>query len=249
MLSSPFPLINAVIDNVQNGKVLSLPPGEGQDYFVIHKATFSWLSGAVTKEKQEQLPRVIISDENWPPYFHIYDPPASLIKLFAEDKRFDIKNRVRVQLKYQENKIDDQVLAGDYTVQRISKDNIHLLSVFNLEIGTKFWKSESDFLKNGFGFCILTKEGEPVSICYAACLARKTAEIDVATLPSFQQKGFARMVVIAFINYCLSNDITPNWDCFETNYGSLKTAQGLGFKQIAQYPFLSIFNKSKKNES
>ncbi len=75
------------------------------------------------------------------------------------------------------------------------------------------------------------------------------AEIDVATLPDFRMKGFAKLVVGRFVDYCLDNGITANWDCFEDNLGSLKTAEHLGFKFIRSYNFLSIFNKTRNHEA
>ena len=113
----------------------------------------------------------------------------------------------------------------------------------------KFWRSKEDFLENGFGFIANDYVGNPVSICYSACVASKTAEIDVVTMPGHQKKVLAKVVVGAFVDFCLENNITANWDCFVENTASLNTAESIGFTAAMNYPFLSIYNKRKRNEN
>ena len=132
-----------------------------------------------------------------------------------------------------------------FRIERISIQNFDKLLEFNLGLANKYWRSKLDFIKNGFGFCVFNDLGEPVSICYSACVANQTAEIDVATLPQFQNNGLASWVVNFFVKHCIENNIHANWDCFEDNHGSLRTAKRVGFIQVAQYNLLSIYNKSK----
>ena len=121
--------------------------------------------------------------------------------------------------------------------------SINDVCFFNLGITEKFWNSKKDFLDNGFGFIVLNNLNKPVSICYAACIANNEAEIDVATLNDFQQKGLAKVAVSAFVEHCVNNKIGANWDCFEDNTGSLRTALSLNFKKITDYSLLSIYEK------
>ena len=83
--------------------------------------------------------------------------------------------------------------------------------------------------------------------CVAEC-GEHTAEIDVVTLAEYQRKGLARVVVNAFVEYCINHNIVANWDCFQDNHGSLKTAGSIGFERTMSYNFLSIFNKRKNHE-
>jgi RimJ/RimL family protein N-acetyltransferase len=241
-----FPLINAVIEGLQDGIVFS---DELHDHalFVLHKSGFSKL---IYEDRIDFRALLFLIDESdkIPQYFHVYDADQTLIK-FCEDRQdqLNIKVRKRLQLRFEKKEIkySSQNDLAPFRIERISMQNFDKLFEFNIELDTKFWRSKMDFIKNGFGFCVFSDEGDPVSICYSACIANQTVEIDVATLPQFQNKGLASWVVNSFIEHCIENDIYVNWDCFEDNYGSLRTAKRIGFIQVAKYDFLSIYNKSK----
>ncbi|THU41536.1 GNAT family N-acetyltransferase [Niastella caeni] len=243
---SKFPLINAVVSNLQEGRIF----GDEREtfYFVFHKAAFSYLTISDRANYPDLLSFFLQSGE-LPIYFHIYDTPADLIDFCeAHNDKINIRVRKRIQLKYLDIKPPDQKVAvpHGFSVVKIDNSNFDDLSAFNLSLSDKFWRSKQDFLNNGFGFVVNNEAGIPVSICYAACVANNAAEIDVATLPAYQKQGLARLVVAKFVAYSLDNGIIPNWDCFEENYGSLKTAESLGFRYSCTYNFLSIFNKTKK---
>lgn len=245
--ATPFPLVNAVLDNLQDGNIFL--DDAGGVLFIIHKAGFSYLTHNDRVDCFKTF-GVLLESEEIPVYFHVYDPPLHLIDFCLEKSEIvNIKIRKRIQLKFKDAKLK---LAGGslpekYTIQQINSDNFNKLSIFNLLLERKFWKSKEDFEENSFGFCVFNEADLPISICYAACIAQNTAEIDVATLPEYQKRGLANIAVTAFVNHCIQHKITANWDCFEDNYGSLKTAENVGFSYIMTYPFLSIFNQSRKS--
>jgi GNAT acetyltransferase len=247
-MHSPFPLINAVMDGQQEGAVFGFD--ESGSYFVIHKAAFSYLIMNDSSFDLDGLLSFFVNDKNLPAYFHLYNAPAGLIQACNEKKEwFNCRIRTRIQLKYLQKQVPVPPIPGGFQCKPVDEGNIAAMEIFGLEIGKKFWKSEKDFLQNGFGFVITEGEGRPASICYAACVSGNTAEIDVATVTEFRQKGLAKIVVSAFVNYCIANNIIANWDCFEENTGSLKTATSLGFTTVLTYPFLSIFNKTTQHEN
>jgi len=244
MIYSSFPLINSVIDGLQEGEIFY---HKGFS-LIYHKAGFSYLSGEYESDQAGVLGFFLMPGQ-FPDYFHVYDASDRLIAICKEASQFiNIRIRKRIQLKFQDVQLPlTNRLPSGYSLKRIDSDNFIELAGFNLSIETKFWKSQDDFLKNGFGFTVNNESGVPVSICYSACIANKTAEIDVATLPHHQKMGLAKLVVGRFVQHCLENDIIANWDCFEDNHGSLKTAESIGFKRISIYNFLSIFNKTRKS--
>ena len=241
-----FPLINSVLNGSQEGKIFS----ENEIYFIFHKSGFSYLVENENVNYQDIFNFFVYSKE-LPPYFHIYDANPELI--LASSKNSDhVTGRVRkrIQLNISKDPLAiDNTLPPGFSVSKIDAIGFEKLSVFNLSLGYKFWKSERDFLENGFGFIINNENDLPVSICYSACLANNIAEIDVATLPEYQKKGLAKLVVSEFIRFCFNNGITANWDCFEDNLSSLNTARRLGFRDIFTYNFLSIFNKKGNHET
>lgn len=245
-IHSPFPLINAVLEDKQEGLVFTLDESIPGNFYVLHKAAFSYLFMNQNSYDLNKLLHFFVTDKNLPAYFHIYDASTALKQVCEKkDEWFNCKDRTRIQLKYIQKSITVPLLPGGFQCKRIDADNIGDMNIFSLDIGKKFWNTQEDFLRNGFGFFIAKKTGQPVSICYTACVSENTAEIDVATIPEFRQKGLAKIVVAEFVNYCISNNIIANWDCFEENVSSLKTAFSLGFTTMLTYPFLSIFNKTK----
>ena len=236
LLSSPFPLINSVILGQQEGKIFST----GNSFFIIHKSGFSYFKHDDDFDEYNALLNFYIQSKEIPAYFHVYDAPQKLSDACIKNNELvNTKNRNRIQLRFTQQEII--TLSGNipegYYVKRITKEEMPLLTVFNLDLANKFWKSEEDFLQNGFGYCMFNAMNEPASICYSACIAENVAEIDVATLETFQKKGLAKKTVSEFVQHCIENNIIANWDCFEDNYGSLKTAEAVGFQQLQQYRY------------
>ena len=248
-IDTPFPLINAVLANIQDGKIFELE-NEIELFYIINKAGFSYITKRDAVDYSVVL-NFLLYSKDIPDYFHLYDPPAQFIELCSKKiEEVNIKNRRRIQLKFRNPKTKfEELLAGKNTITPITENNFKTLSIFNLSLESKFWKSEEDFEKNSFGYCVFNEKDLPVSICYAACVVNNTAEIDVATLPEYKKKGYAKLAVTAFVEHCCSHGITANWDCFEENISSLKTAESIGFDYIMTYNFLSVFNKRKNHET
>jgi RimJ/RimL family protein N-acetyltransferase len=238
-IHSSFPIIQAVIEGTQQGRIFK---SAHQDYWVLHKAGFSevFLSRGDGKELVD-----FIGKTPWlPKYFHIYSPPEQLVNVFKSDtKIFNIRERDRVQLKYDGRKVSSSLLvvSDEFTSAEVTQHNIDSLAVFNLDLENKFWSSKEDFVKHAAGVFIKDKQHNPVSLCYAAAVADQKAEIDVVTNALHRGKGFAKAVVGAFIIHCNNYKIIPNWDCFEDNTASLMTAKKLNFLFNKKYKLLSIF--------
>ena len=247
-LVTGFPLIDAVLADFQQGKIFRDEMAH-ELFYIIHKAGFSYIVRDDHTDYSSVL-LFLLESKDIPGYFHIYDPPTQIINLCHRNiAEVNIRLRERVQLKFNgHEKLRTFELPRDYRIEKINVDNFNKLSIFNLSLAEKFWKSKSDFEANSFGFCILNEVNVPVSICYAACVVNNTAEIDVATLPDYQRKGLARLVVNAFVESCINDNIVANWDCFQDNHASLKTAESIGFERTMSYNFLSIFNKRKNHE-
>jgi len=241
-----FPLINAVLDEKQEGKIYQ--DEYSGSYLIVHKSAFGYLF-AESESNYKLILDFFLKDSSIPIYFHLYSPPAELISLIQNDERFGYKLRKRIQFRYLKSEINHKsIIPANYHLELISSDNFKYLNVFKLDLGTKFWKSEGDFLQNGYGSVVFYNKTNPVSICYTSCVAENIAEIDIATLPEFQGKGFAKIVAKHFINLSIKKVCLANWDCFEDNKPSLNTAHSLGFTLLREYNFLSIYNKLRTDE-
>lgn len=238
---TPFPIINAVVEGQQDGKIYNLPDCT----LIMHKCGFAYCKPLAEVVDYSKLVEFLLRQNELPQYFHVYDAPSQLCAAFkAQGTKFNIKVRSRLQLKFPlvKQPIAGFPLPAGYTSMQITINNINALATLNLKIEDKFWRSGEDFIKHGFGYAVFASSGEAASVCYTASIVDNIAEIDVATLPAYQQKGLAKVAVGEFLKHCIINQITASWDCFEDNIGSLRIAEGLGFEQTKKYTFLSIYN-------
>ncbi len=242
MINTDFPLINAVLQKKQEGRIFNIE----KSLFIIHKSGFSYLKLGEENDINSLL-NFFSKEKQLPQYFHIYDPPVKLVEGIKNDMRFGIKYRKRIQFRFEEKKVISSFrrnIEKSFTLKDIDNNIYDRLKIFDLKLDNHFWQSKDDFLKNGYGKVILNND-HPVSICYSSCVVNGVSEIDIATLPHYQGKGLAKAVAEAFIEESIKNGIQANWDCFEENVPSLKTANNLGFIKVKEYWFLSVFNKTK----
>ncbi len=241
-IHSLFPIIQAVIEGVQQGEIFRNTHG---DYWVLHKAGFSEVF--LTSGDGKDLVDFIIGNNNLPKYFHLYNPVERLVDVFKfKSEIFNIRERARVQLKYDKQKEESGLshpLNDEFVLTPATRENSDSLAVFNLDLENKFWSSKEDFVDNALAVFIKDKQNKPVSLCYAAAVAGQKAEIDVITSEDHREKKLAKSVVAAFISNCINKKIIPNWDCFEDNVASMMTAKKLNFSISKKYKLLSIFKK------
>ena len=62
----------------------------------------------------------------------------------------------------------------------------------------------------------------------------------MVTDAEFRGQGLGTIVAQEFNRLCLQNGISPTWDCFDYNTGSMKLAERLGFVEVRRYPFYSF---------
>jgi RimJ/RimL family protein N-acetyltransferase len=144
--------------------------------------------------------------------------------------------------------INLEVLPEDYKLKRIDEELLKRSELKNIDDITEWtstdgWLSQQDFLKNGFGFCII-KGKDIVSWSIADYVIGNSCEIGIETDEDYRRKGFAAIVATACVKFALSNGIDRiGWHCFESNIASQKTAEKIGFKLRKKYaPIFGWFN-------
>lgn len=151
----------------------------------------------------------------------------------------EIKQLCRFSFKYDLNKeLDDKkLLCSDYSIEKINAEIIKNSLEFNKEYYKEYWGSISNFIENGFGYCIL-HNGKVISECSSIFSSQQYAEIDIVTHKDYRGQGLASIIANEFIDYSLKNRIVPRWDCDVSNKSSIKLAGILGFANPEEY---SIF--------
>lgn len=240
-----LPLILAVIQQKQRGWVFVDQPDGPVSAMVITNFGFMQTFGA---ERSESFDADLVNfftrlDGHMPSYLLWYSPPPqwqSRLDVFAPER---VRRRERARFIFHKQRADylaDLVEAPlGFDLRLLDDDLIAKTDVFKLDIGSRFWASADDFLKNGFGVCLI-KDDEIASLCYSSCVVDGLAEIDIVTWDEYRGQGLAAMVARQFIRECIQRKITPTWDCFLSNVASVKLAEKLGFEQEQTYLFYSF---------
>ncbi len=90
----------------------------------------------------------------------------------------------------------------------------------------------SDFLKHGFGYCVLDGE-KIVALCMSFSQSSHGVEIEVDTDPKYQGQGIGKIVSARFVAEAYRRNMTSLWDA--TNIASAKIAEALGFEFVREY--------------
>lgn len=121
-------------------------------------------------------------------------------------------------------RIDEKLLEGDL----VNRDQV-------LGWIESFWPSTQAFMERGFGFCVIGRYAV-ASWCLSVFHSGNRFELGVATDEAYRNHGFASLAAAACLEYCLNNDLVPEWHCWEDNTPSVKVAEKIGLEQRLSYP-------------
>lgn len=122
----------------------------------------------------------------------------------------------------------ENTIPSGYELRRIDRALMQQIRDQMLPYSWNYWRSTADFERHGAGFCLIHQDAI-VSVCYTCFAWNSHHDIDIMTMESHRRKGLGLVVACAFIDYCLSNGLIPNWDCWSKNRPSLTLAAKLGF--------------------
>lgn len=235
-----FPLISAVIEGRQRGQVfVDQETTNPRAALVVSNFGFMFLFGLTNPDFDASLDDVFKTGQRIKPsYLLWYAPPAHWREKLSSVR---VRERIRFVFRGDRNEYLNELTATEpgFELRKLDSELLPKTKKFSLDIDSRFWSSAADVEKHGLGVC-LVKDDEIVSLCYAAAVSDGLAEVDVVTDEAFRGLGLANIVSRAFIRECLVRDITPTWDCFAYNTGSLRLAAKLGFCELVRYPFYSF---------
>ncbi|MEK5146742.1 GNAT family N-acetyltransferase [Psychrobacillus sp. FSL K6-4615] len=123
---------------------------------------------------------------------------------------------------------------SEFDVTNINQYLIEHCLEFDKKYYDEYWDSTDNFLQNGIGFCV--KDGERViSEGVSIFKSKNYAEVDIITDSNYRGKGLASIVAEQFMDYCLSHNIQPRWDCDVDNIASINLGSKLGFINPKEY--------------
>ena len=96
------------------------------------------------------------------------------------------------------------------------------------------WRSTEDFLKQGFGFCVVRGE-VLVAWSTAEYVSGRDTGIGIETKEEYRGRGFATAAAAAFVGHCLAHGLTPYWDSWRSNAPSVAVGRKVGFRELLEY--------------
>ena len=126
----------------------------------------------------------------------------------------------------------------------LATDRLRGIEILRNEIETG-WHSVEDFLRTGFGFCLL-RENEIVTWCTAEYVSDGKCGVGIETAVEHMRRGFATITASAFVEHAVAKGLTPHWDSWKMNLPSVAVAHKVGFRLISEYAvFTGRFQGSK----
>lgn len=237
-----FPLIAAVLLNEQDGVVYVDDCDAPSQAYVEHAFGFAQVLGKPGVEFEHALERYLVVDKRfqcekvrlYTPYLPGFLESPRYGPLRSYRQRFCIgADRLPVARSIEPKAAEDARLCG------VDAHNIALIDS-RFGVVSRFWRMPDDFIERSNAVVVLY-ENTPASICYSAAEADSRVEIDVLTLPEYRNRGLARRAVTEFVRRCFSLSLSPLWDCFTNNAGSMRLCRSVGFSAAkAPYPFFTI---------
>ncbi|WP_099360811.1 GNAT family N-acetyltransferase [Fredinandcohnia onubensis] len=101
----------------------------------------------------------------------------------------------------------------------------------------KFWGESLDsFFQKGFGYAVV-QGSTVIGTCLSVFVYENEYEIGINTYDTNHRgKGLATAMARAFIEECISRDVTPHWTTESFRKDSIAIAKKLGFEQLEHYP-------------
>lgn len=237
-----YPLIAAVLLDEQDGVVYVNHPTSPSQAYIEHAFGFSQIFGESSGSFEQELERYMLIDKRFNPNkIRLYTPCLpKFLSLPQHDSLRSYRQRFIISAEgFSNQQGKNHGLEKNLTLRRVDANNISLVDK-RFGIVGRFWRSPADFIQRSNAVVVFC-EGEPASICYSAAEADRRVEIDVLTLQEYRSLGLAKLAVREFVNRCFSLSLSPLWDCFTNNPGSMRLCKSVGFIAAqAPYPFFTI---------
>jgi GNAT superfamily N-acetyltransferase len=237
-----FPLIAAVLQDKQDGVIYVDNDTKPSQIYTEHSFGFAQIFGNPNTRFEQELEHYLLTDKSFSPdKIRLYTP---YLPQFITLPQYESLRSYRQRFILDIECFKTQCLANNRMAQHIkfyAVDSTNTSTLCNeFGINSRFWRNTSDFALKSNAIIVSYNE-EPASICYAAAEADKHLEIDVLTIPEYRNLGLAKLAVAQFIHRCLELSLSPLWDCFTNNIGSMMLCKSLGFTALREpYPFFTI---------
>jgi GNAT superfamily N-acetyltransferase len=123
----------------------------------------------------------------------------------------------------------EEDLNTDLRIEKIDASNIKAIQ--GRIVPAFSWESDDAFLKNGFGYVAMDGD-KYAAVAFSAAVSSEEVDIGVETSEAYRNRGLAKILARYMIREILNIGKTPVWAHAAGNTASMKTAMGVGFKEI-----------------
>ena len=234
-----FPLIAAVLQGDQDGDVFCDRANSPRAFYAEHSFGFAQVFGYIDNNFKDALREHLVVKKTFRPNkVRLYTPEEPA---FLRDTVYDRIRSERQRFASGGNVSHVAIPVDSVELRAVEVGDLPLLPTELVDM-TRFWRTGGDFLASAHAV-VAWCGAQVAAICYAAATASDRAEIDVATAANFSRRGLGKAVVAAFVESCRAAGVSPLWDCFTNNAGSMALARSCGFRPIG--PAYSFYTISK----
>jgi len=227
-----FPLIAAIIENIQAGEIMQ--NNELTHFFIINKFGFCQEFFSEFDEKFAGDIKNFILNRKYKK-LRLYAPNIEFENFLSRLESAQKSERIQFEF---DKTLNLAQVDNNFRIEKANLNNIKSFD-FGLDLFNRYWNSLEDFLINAHA--ILAFDGDiPAGICYSAGNGLNKAEVDVFVEEKHRKIGLGYILGKKFIEECLKNNLTPGWDCYSNNQGSVNLARKLGFRDNISYNFYNI---------
>jgi RimJ/RimL family protein N-acetyltransferase len=127
-----------------------------------------------------------------------------------------------------------------YTVLEVNRSFMKMIDIYLsadmlLERLNNSWYCQEDFFR--YSKCFIAIQGrEIVGIIFGSARFLNIIDVDIEVLQEHRGKGLATTLTSYFVDACISNGWTVQWDCVESNIRSRAVAEKCGFQLLKKRP-------------
>lgn len=235
-----FPLVAAVLLNVQDGTVYADSVANPSQVYVEHSFGFGQIFGASNTDFENSLEHYLLTVKSFrPSKIRLYCPN---IPNFLAPSQFEPLRSSRQRFRWTEADATQRSVDScpqRYSIGEATQDNIGSIAS-RLGVVNRFWRTPECFVSQAKA-AVIFYDDAPVAICYSAAEAGQRTEIDVLTLPEHRLLGLGRIAVSYYVKNGKEAGIEPLWDCYTNNVGSMALCRSSGFMPVYEpYAFFTI---------
>lgn len=227
----------SIAEGLQSGDIYADSESNPKVALFLHNSGFAYLSGTPDKEFLDEVYELLAEtiDKN-NRRLRLETKDALVADYLRNREKLVEEPRYRFWLREDYADFQRIDLPEGYEIREI--DEYLFPRITGTVVPSLFWPDAADFLKKGKGFCVLF-DGEIASVAFSAAVSSNQIDIGIHTSEKYRRQGLAAIAARKMIEYAISVNKHPVWDCNVSNTGSMLTAKKVGFDIIAEHSFFT----------